>query len=215
MSDFLFGGEQSGTPIETREAATGIGGTTSELFGGGATIEEIMARLQSTTRLGGDAAQGILGLNPQNLGIEETIQGLLASPGDRTKGLFAAMEPFEARETERQVGGLREAFGSVGGRFSRNLLEGETELRTELAQGFGLQRQQGLLEAAGIQVDTLRTVFQGLLQSAQQGSSEAVNILGILTGHASAGAPTQTTGIVPGLVGVGAGVAGAHLLPKA
>ncbi len=147
MPDALFGGEVSGTPIETRE---GTGRFASELLSGG-------------TRLQQGAAQGALGFGPQGVGIEEAVMRLLADPADRLRGLFASLEPFEQRTTQEAVQGTRASFGRLGGRFSRNILEGEARTRGELGSQFARARQEALLTAQGQQQQSLATILQALL----------------------------------------------------
>jgi len=148
MPDALFGGEKSGTPIETRRGTQELA---QELTGGGP------GRIQS-----GSARQA-LGFGPQGVGIEAAVQRLLADPADRLQGLFAALEPFERRTTNEAIEETRGSFGRLGGRFSRNLLEGQARTQGELGAQFARARQEALLTAQGQQQQSLATILQALL----------------------------------------------------
>ena len=145
--DQLFGGEVSGTPIETR------GGTTqfaNELLTGGSRLQQ-------------GAAQGALGFGPQGVGIEDAVRRLLADPSDRLQGLFAALEPFERRTTNEAIATTRGSFGRLGGRFSTNILEGEARTQGELGAQFARTREEALLQAQGQQSQALAVILQALL----------------------------------------------------
>lgn len=144
MSDTLFGGEISGTPIETRPGTQAIA---QDLLGGG-------GRLAA-------AGRGALGFGPDQTG--EAISRLLVDPADRLMGLFAALEPFERRQTEEAVAGVRGGFGRLGGRFSSNLINAESRTRGELAGQFARSREESLLEAQGQQGQLLAQLLQALL----------------------------------------------------
>ena len=147
MSDLFFGGEVSGTPLETR---AGTGQFANELLTGG-------------TRLQQGAAQGALGFGPQGVGIERAVMSLLSDPADRLRGLFASLVPFEERQTEEAVAGVRGSFGRLGGRFSENLLNAETRTRGELGAQFARTRNEALLAAQGQQSQALASILQALL----------------------------------------------------
>ena len=148
MSDLIFGGEVSGTPLETR---AGTGQFAQELTGGGP------GRLQQ------GSAQQALGFGPGNVGIERAVMSLLSDPSDRLRGLFASLVPFEERQTEEAVAGVRGSFGRLGGRFSENLLEAEGRTRGELAAQFARTREESLLAAQGQQSQSLAVILQSLL----------------------------------------------------
>ncbi len=151
MSGILFGQEISGTPIETRGGTEQIAG---DLLSGG-------GRLQQGT------ATGTLGFDPTS-DIGAAVMRLLADPADRLQGLFAALEPFEERQREEAVAGTRGAFGRLGGRFSRNLLEGEARTRGEVAGQQTRVRQESILEAGGQQQELIATLLSALLQGRGQ-----------------------------------------------
>jgi hypothetical protein len=146
MPDALFGGEVSGTPIETRAGTTRLA---DDLLSGG--------------RVTAGATRGALGFGPEGIGIEAAVQRLLADPADRLQGLFAALEPFERRQTNEAIAQTRGSFGRLGGRFSENILEGEARTQGELGAQFARTRQEALLTAQGQQQQALATILQGLL----------------------------------------------------
>ncbi len=147
MSDLLFGGEVSGTPIETRGGTSRI---SQELQGRGGRI------------LSG-ATEAAIGFGPGNVGIEDAVRRLLADPGDRLEGLFASLEPFEQRQTNQAIESTRGSFGRLGGRFSTNILEGESRVQGELGAQFARARQEALLTAQGQQSQALAVILNGLL----------------------------------------------------
>lgn len=183
MSSTLFGGEMSGTPIETRGATSAIG---EDLLRGG-------GRLAAASR-------GSLGFAPGDIGTGAAAGRLLRNPRDRLRGLFAAMEPFEARQTEEQVAGLRSGLGRLGARFGRSGAESEERLRGELGNQFARTRQEGILEAEGLQAQTLAQILQALLTGRGQ-------TLGFL----QPGAPNFREGILGELIAAGGNVAAAKV----
>lgn len=147
MSDLFFGGEVSGTPLETR---SGTGQFAEELLSGGSRLQQ-------------GAARGALGFGPQGVGIERAVMSLLSDPADRLRGLFASLVPFEERQTEEAVAGVRGSFGRLGGRFSENLLNAEGRTRGELAAQFARTREESLLAAQGQQSQSLAVILNALL----------------------------------------------------
>lgn len=147
MGQTLFGGEVSGTPLETREGTRAIA---SDLLRGGG------GRLAAASR-------GAVGFDPRSIGTGAVAERLLTDPRDRLRGLFSALEPFEMRQTEQAVEGVRGGFGRLGGRFSRNLADTETQVRGELAERFARSREQSLLDAEAQQMQTLGMLLQALL----------------------------------------------------
>lgn len=160
--------------------------------------------LENLGVLGGQGAAGLLG--EQGLIQQQGLAGqLLASPEDATRGLFSALEPFEERETERQVAGLREAFGTAGGRFSSNLLGGESMLRGELANQFGLARQQGLLGAEQNRISALNALLSG----EQIGTQGLLGAAGIQQQGQGLAEQLRQSGLIgAGQLGLGAGQLG-------
>ena len=144
MSDTLLGGEVSGTPLETRGGSKKIG---QDLLTGG-------GRLAA-------AGRGAVGFGPDVTG--QAAERLLVDPADRLMGLFAALEPFERRQTDEAVAGVRSGFGRLGGRFSRNVVDAESRTRGELAGQFARTREESLLEAQGQQGQLLASLLQALL----------------------------------------------------
>jgi len=144
MSQQLFGGEVSGP---------GTTAISEDLLTGGGRVQAA-----STAGLGFDASAD----------MQAAIEALLADPGDRLQGLFAALEPFERRTTAEAVEGTREGFGQLGGRFSRNRDEAEARTRGELAGNFAKSRESSILEAGNMQAGVVAALLQALIQSRGQ-----------------------------------------------
>lgn len=72
---------------------------------------------------------------------------VLTDPRDALRGLFAAMVPFEERQVEQGVAGLRSGLGRLGGRFGRSAMDAETQLRGEFANQFARSREEALIQA--------------------------------------------------------------------
>jgi hypothetical protein len=161
MGDTLFGRERSGTPIETR-------GATSDM----ARMFQQMIRSQMGS-----------GFQPGRQGID--------AAADITAGFGEAMRPFEDRETARQVAGMREMFGTAGGRFGSSILQGETELRGELGNQFARARLEAMLQA-----------LAPVLGAEQQQ-------LATMAGFLAPGAPQFQQGIFGDLLGAGGMALGA------
>ncbi len=148
MPDLLFGGEVSGTPIETRGGTERLG---RDLLGPGG------GRLQT------NATRNALGFDPASAGLEEAVQRLLADPADMLEGLFASLEPFERRQRNEAIADTRGSFGRLGGRFSTNVLEGEARTQGEVSAQQLRTRQEGLLTAQGQQAQALASIMQAIL----------------------------------------------------
>lgn len=179
MSDMLLGKEVSGTPVETRAGTKAFSTFLQNMMSGGQA---------GLSQLGTDSLMSLLAI-PQ-------IASLLASPTDRTAGLFAAMEPFERRQTADQVAGVRSIFGTAGGRFGRNVASAEAVTRGELGNQFARAREEALLNAAGQNQNFLAS----LLQSSQQGG---LGQLQVMADFFRGGAPQFQQGILPGLLSAG------------
>lgn len=194
MSDLLTGGERSGTPLETRQ---GTGEFANFLTGllrgtGGQGLRNIT---EPFSRLISDSLMSIFG----NVNRQGVINDLLADPADQTAGLFASMQPFEAEETERQAAGVRNIFGTAGGRFSRNVGEAEASTRGRVASEFQRNRQGAILQANQQRGNVLTNLMQHGLQAAQLSLAP----LQFMTQFLQPGAPIQTEGILPGLLSAG------------
>lgn len=186
MGQTLFGGEVSGTPIETRAGTRAIGGDL----------------LNPTGRLVAGASSSALGLDPKFLDLAGAAGRLLEDPGSRLRGLFASMEPFERRTTEEAVEGVRGGFGRLGGRFSRNVLEAEGRTRGELAGNFARSREQSLIDAEGQQISAMANILQALLGARGQ-----------TLDFFRPGAPNFREGALGDIIGAGGQIAAAGMLP--
>ncbi len=188
MPDLLFGKEVSGTPIETRGGTVQI---SNELLGRGG------------GRILAGATQDAIGFGPGNVGIEDAVRRLLADPGDRLEGLFASLEPFEKRTTEQAIESTRGSFGRLGGRFSTNILEGESRVQGELGAQFARARQEALLTAQGQQSQALAVILQGLLGARGQ-----------TLDFFQPGAPNFQEGFLGDLIAAGGNFAGEFFSPN-
>jgi len=197
--------ELSGTPKETRAGTQELANLFRSMFGGGP--EGLVEGLAPFTRLGSQSFQSMYGVDPSMLGIGEIAQELLAHPEDLTAGLFRSMVPFEERETSRQVAGLREMYGTMGGRFSRNLMQGESELRGELGGQFARERQRALLEAGGQRAQTLL----GLMNQMQASQAMGQQGLGMIMDFFRPGAPVYQEAMLPYLIAAAGRVAAAKM----
>lgn len=202
MSDFLVGKERSGTPLETRGGSDQLARLLESILRGGegGGLERSMAPFH---RMGAQSFMNQFGLDPSELGIGDVARSVLADPADRTRGLFAAMEPFERRETEHQVGNLRDIFGTMGGRFSRNVGDAETQLRGELGGQFARSREQSLLEAGGQRIQALLGLLQGVNESSRTGLAP----LEMMMNFFRPGEMVWQEGVLPDLIRAGGNVA--------
>lgn len=182
MSDILFGGEKSGTPLETRAGT----GQMANLFSN--------RMRQGAGTLGAESFANMFGISPGEAGVGDIIKQMLTNPANRLEGLFSAMEPFERRQTNQAVSGVRNMFGTAGGRFSRNLGEAEAQTRGELSNQFARTRQEGILGAQGQQANFLAQLFQ-LANQAGLGEMDT------MARFFQPGAPVYTEGLIPGLIG--------------
>lgn len=211
--------ERSGTPVETRSGTEAAGRGLGDVFRGPrgrpADFDQVVSRIGTPLqRLGSQAQMNLLGFDPRMLNIGEAAEGILADPASRTEGLFASLEPFEERQRERALATTRESFGTAGGRFSRNLLEAQTEQQGELARQFRRSREQALLEAQGQRIQGMDAVSRALLAAGQQGSQMGLEGLRQLLTFFQPGAPVieQGGGFLPALLQAGTTLGGAALL---
>ena len=192
MGDVLTGKEVSGTPLETRGATSAMGNQILDFLNG--TGPNPFARGQS------DAITSMLGFDPSAVGVEGAVTAGLRDPADVTRGLFASLEPFEKRTTDDAVAANRDIFGSLGARFSPNLLGSEHQLRGELASQFMKTREEALLGA-----NAQRNQFAGNLLNTQVGAnnSQQQQLMALLQ-FMNPGSPGFQPGILGDLIG-GAG----------
>lgn len=196
MGSTLFGGEKSGTPIETRGGTSDIASFYQNLLKHGG--PEALASM-----FGRGATQGMinmLGFDPSTMGLGDTAAQVLMDPTDTTAGLFRSMQPFEQRETDRQVAGLRDIFGAMGGRFSRNVAGAEGTMRSQMSQGYDVNRYNALLSAGGQRANALMGILGAVNQARGQAFNEQVLPMQMMQSFFQPGAPQQTEGILPGLL---------------
>lgn len=206
MGDFLLGGEESGTPQETRGAVGDIGEQLRQLLsGGGGDLPFGRQRAEATTR-------GLGGLDLSALGLQGVAGNVLSDPNQVVGDLFETLRPFEERQTAESVEGLRSMFGTLGGRFGRNIAQGEAQLRSGLAEGFARNRAQqaipAILQARGQQLSGLL----GLLGAGQGAGGLANQEIDQFLQLLQPGAPQQREGALGGILGAGATLGGAALL---
>jgi hypothetical protein len=199
MGETLMGGERSGTPVETRGGAQSLGNIYSQLLGSGNPFGLGSQMGRNTT----DALINMLGFDPTQIGLDQAAIQSLMHPGDTTAGLFRSMLPFEAEETARQTAGMREMFGTMGGRFSRNLGSAEGNLRGELAGQFGRNREQALLTAQGQRIQSMLGLMGATNQARGQAFNEQMMPLQLMQSFLQPGAPVIQEGMLPGLLQLG------------
>jgi len=205
----LTGRMESGTPLETRGSATAAARLTQNLLQGG--YENLINRLAGPLqRTSAASVQNILGLSPRIL--SGVYEDLLADPASMTEGLFASMVPFEQEEVARQTQAQRALFGTMGGRFSRNIGTAEANLRSRLSGEFQRNRQSALLTAQGQRIQAAGQASQAQLAAQQLVQQGILQQLQAILGYAQPGAPVYNPGILPSLLSAGATLGGA-LLP--
>jgi hypothetical protein len=195
--------EMSGTPQETRGAASNAGNMFGQMFRGG-NFDSIMANLGGSMSRNATAAQmAMLGFDPSILNLGGVAQDLLVDPADATSGLFAAMQPFEARTMAENVAGIRGSLGSLGGRFSRNLVEGEGQLRGEIANQFAKTREESLLAANAQRSNNYGMINQLLQSAANSGNANTLQALQTILGYIQPGAPAYGPSPLSQLINLG------------
>jgi hypothetical protein len=191
--EVLFGGEKSGTPKETRGATMHLGGWYEDLIRGNFENNPF-------NRMSSEAATNMLGFDPASMGLGDILPQLLRDPADMTSGLFASMVPFEQRMVEESTAGLRGSMGSMGGRFSRNLLDGETKMRGELANQFASTREQALLQANQQRAQTVEALLGQIMNANQIAGQNSMGLLTNASQFLRPGEPVHSGGILPGLL---------------
>ena len=167
MGDTLFGRERSGTPVETRQQSGEMADFFSQLM---------------RSQVGGAPVLGRQGID---------------AAADITAGFRAGMEPFNERETARQTAGLREMFGTMGGRFGTPLMREESNLRENMGAQFQQQELAAMLQA-------LAPVLQA--EQARLGTAAA---------FLQPGAPIWQEGVAGDLLTAGGTAAGLAFPPAA
>lgn len=200
----------SGTPLETRGAAGAAGQSIADLFGGNPqALQQVISAIGTPLqRLGTQSASNLFG----NVDLQGVASQLLASPADQTKGLFAALQPFEQRTLDQSVAQLQQTFGSQGGRFSNNLLNAQNQLVTQLNQGFEQTRAQNLLQAQSNQGAAFGDILGSILNQQNISQQGAVQTLGMLLNFIQPGAPVIQQGLLPGLLQAGTTLGAAKML---
>ena len=187
MSDTLFGKEGSGTPLETRGLAGQTGREFSSLLGGGA----------------GGASQRIsdmFGIDFNELGLQDFATSIFSGEAPGLAGFDAANRPFQQRALSDQAGQTASAFGTSGGRFSRNLLGAQAAGSAQLQQGFDQNRFDFSQARRGQDIQALLgslSAIPGLQQASLAPLVAAGNF-------AQPGAPIFQEGIFGELLGAGA-----------
>lgn len=204
MGDTLMGKEVSGTPLETRRGTTQFADFLQGILTGNAgnRVTDVTAPFQ---RLTTDALMTMF-LDPQ---LGPMLDELLRTPAESTAGLFSAMEPFERRTMDEAVAGTRNLFGSMGGRFSRNVADAESQVRGEVAGNFARTREEALLAA---NQQRLGGVL-GILDAAQRNAQMSLAPLDLMSRFFQPGAPQFQPGILPGLISAGTTLGSIALMP--
>lgn len=230
----MGGGTKSGSPVETRGAAGSAGGVFQGLFSDTTTerrgpfgferdistpisFEDFISRLgEASGRLSQGAAQNVLGFDPNSLGFEESARTALSAPSFDLSEMFAALQPFEDRERDLTISGVRNQFGTAGGRFSRNLSEAEGFTRGALADQNARRREQlsfaSFQDAEQRRLQAIDTLGGQRNQAAQIGQNSQQQLLQSILQFLQPGSSTEDPGFLPGLLQAGATVGGAALL---
>lgn len=198
--------EVSGTPLETRGATENLGQILQNFFRNPGQSQGLPFGRQRSEALG-----GTFGFDVGDLDIEGALRSALGDPADVTSGLFEALEPFERRETERQVAGLREMFGTLGGRFGRNVGQAEASTRAELAEGFARNRAQQTIPAMLQATGQRNQAISSLLQALQGGAAIESQSLGQILQFLSPGGPNIQQGAISNILGGAGAAAGAFV----
>ena len=182
MSDFLFGSVESGTPVETQRGAQQL----ADLF------------------------QGFAGRNRDNLndptsflkhmGLDSAVMQMLQNPASQASALNQTLAPFEARQTEQAVSGVRNMFGTAGGRFSRGLADRESQVRGEMANQFANVRAQNVADIQRMQAALIPQLAALMLRSEQDPWQ-------MMTQFMRPGGPVYQQGALGDLIGLGGTIA--------
>jgi hypothetical protein len=209
MGSTLFGGQKSGTPVETRGGTQALADFYQQILknGGPGALSSMFGRNASESMV------NMLGFDPAQMGLGDAASRLLMDPTDSTAGLFRSMMPFEAQETGRQVAGVRGQFGTMGGRFSRNVGEAEALTRGQVSQGFDTNRYNALLQAGGLQASALTGILGAANAARGQAFNEQMLPMQLMQQFLAPGAPQQTEGILPGLLQLGGTAALMGMMP--
>ncbi len=232
----MGGGTKSGSPLETRDAAASAGSalqglfsdTTTEQVGFGPfqfeqdvntpiSFEDFIGRLgEASGRLSQGAAQNVLGFDPNGLGFEESARTALSAPSFDLSDLFRSLQPFEDRERALTIGGVRNQFGTAGGRFSRNLSEAEGFTRGALADQFARRRQEiaelSFRDAENRRLQALDTIGGQRNQATQIGQQGQQQLLATILQFLQPQGSQEDPGFLPGLLQAGSTLGGAALL---
>jgi len=198
MGDTLKGKEISGTPMETRGAASTLAQMLQQYMTGGGAAP--FQRMQT------DSIMNLLGFNPGSVGLGDAITSSLADPSKATSGLFASLKPFEEEATNRAIAANNEAFGNLGGRFSSNLLAGQSRTLRDLNMGFEKTRADALLGADANRNNAIASILQSLIGAGNVGSNNTSAFLNFL----QPGSPAYKPGILGDLIGAGGTAAAAY-----
>lgn len=229
----MGGGTKSGSPVETRGAAGAAGSTFEDLFSEPGDPRTIFGQELSTTqaidfdtfierlaeaagRLTQSATQNVLGFDPNSLGFEDSARTALSAGRFDLSDLFRSLQPFEDRERDLTISGVRNAFGTAGGRFSRNLSEAEGFTRASLADQFARRRQEiaelSFRDAEARRLQALDIIGGQRNQAAQIGGSQQQQLLATILRFLQPQGSVEDPGFLPGLLQAGATVGGAALI---
>lgn len=204
MSDFLFGGfktppQQSGSPLETRGAIGDLAGILQQSFGRALDPKKALfqdlrsgaqqfgqSRISSPFQRMASELSLSTGFSPEQ--FNPALMRALIDPASQASALTRTLEPFEQRQTEQSVAGLRSGLGTLGGRFSRNALEAESQLRGELSNQFARNRAQAVMDAQGQQAQLLSQIIPAAMQTSLQAQLGPLSFLGSFL---QPGAPQQ------------------------
>lgn len=209
MGSTLMGGQKSGTPMETRGGTSALADFYQNILktGGPNALAAMFGRGATESMV------NQFGFDPASLGLGDAAAGMIADPTNATAGLFRSMAPFEAQETARQVAGVRGQFGTMGGRFSRNVGAAEALTRGQVSQGFDVNRYNALLQAGGQRANAVLGLMGADTAARGQAFQEQMLPWQMMQQFLMPGAPQQQPGILPGLLQLGGTAAMAALMP--
>lgn len=120
----------------------------------------------------------LFNIDPSLLG--KALTEAIGSQQDLIGRLEAALEPFEKRQTEESVAALRESLGSMGGRFSSNLLRNEAALRSMLSESFAKTRAEANLQAMSERNKVLGDIIKGISSAYGDAGASTTALYGML-----------------------------------
>lgn len=227
---------QSGTPLETRRAATQAGGTFSDLFTssepvgtgflgrhryGSAPIEDVFSRLSlGAGRLGTESQQNLLGFGAGDLDLLSAAQAVLNPQRFDVSKERMLLDDIRNREMTRATRGAAGAVGQAGLRFSGNADRAARDTAVDLGAQYGLQDvERERAENARVQEQQLAglaSLLQILQQAGISGQAGVGSLLAPILQFIQPGEPIYDPGLgrdlLTGLISGGSTLGAAKIL---